>query len=41
VDHHKRFVDMAREVKAGENQEAFDRAFSEVVKASATLNKSA
>jgi hypothetical protein len=31
AERHKRFVDMAREVEADENPEAFDRAFDKVV----------
>ncbi len=31
AERHKRFVDMAHEVEADENPEAFDRAFEKVV----------
>jgi hypothetical protein len=32
ADRHKRFVEMAHELKTDESQEAFDRAFNHIVK---------
>lgn len=34
AERHKRFVEMAREVEAGESPEAFDRAFKHVASSS-------
>lgn len=31
AERHKRFVDMAHEIKADESQEAFDRAFEKII----------
>jgi hypothetical protein len=36
AERHKRFLDMAREVEASEDPKDFDKAFSEVVKPSAS-----
>jgi hypothetical protein len=39
AERHKRFIEMAREVEASENPEAFDKAFRRVAKASSTTPK--
>jgi hypothetical protein len=36
-ERHKRFVDMAHEVEADENPEAFDRAFESVIRKDAPI----
>jgi len=36
-ERHKRFVDMAHEVKADESPEAFDRAFESVIRKDAPI----